>query len=137
LAIYSNREHGLKTQNKGVFLTSSTSCVTSKADQKFSKENLAYYGKVEDIIELNYYGNFKVTLFKCKWVNTTRDKGFRKDPLGLTCIKFSRLIHMEIMRSMIHILKLHKLKRYIMSMMRLIRIEQLTCRIWKKKIMIL
>jgi len=54
---------------------------------------LAYYGKLKDIIKLNYYGHFKVTLFKCKWVDTTRDKGFRKDLWGFTCINFSRLIH--------------------------------------------
>jgi len=54
---------------------------------------LAYYEKLEDIIELNYYGHFKVTLFKCKWADTTRERGFRKDPQGFTCINFSRLIH--------------------------------------------
>jgi len=54
---------------------------------------LAYYRKLEDIIELNYYGRFKVTLFKCKWADTTRDKGFRKHPWGFTFVNFSRLIH--------------------------------------------
>ena len=48
---------------------------------------------MEDIIELNYYGHFKVTLFKCNWANTIRDMGFRKDSWGFTCINFSRLIH--------------------------------------------
>jgi len=32
-------------------------------------------------------------LFKCKWADTTRDREFRKDPRGFTCINFSRLIH--------------------------------------------
>nr|XP_007140984.1 hypothetical protein PHAVU_008G157400g [Phaseolus vulgaris]ESW12978.1 hypothetical protein PHAVU_008G157400g [Phaseolus vulgaris] len=88
-----SREHDLKTQNCGVFLTSSTSCVVSGVDQNIRQANLAYYGKLEDIIELNYYGHFKVILFKCKWADTTRDCGLRKDPWGFTCINFSRLIH--------------------------------------------
>ena len=66
-----SREHGMKTQNSGVFLTSSTSCVASSADNNIREADLAYYGKLEDIIELNYYGKFKVTLFKCKWADTT------------------------------------------------------------------
>ena len=89
-----SREHGLKTQNSGVYLTSSTSCVASRADQNIREADLAYYGKLEDIIELNYYGRFKVTLFKCKWADTTRDRGLRKDPWGFTSINFSRLIQM-------------------------------------------
>jgi len=76
-----------------VFLTSSTSCVASGADQNIRQTYLAYYGKLEDIVELNYYGHFKVTLFKCKWADTTRDWRLRKDPWGFTCINFSRLIH--------------------------------------------
>jgi len=83
----------MKSQNSGVFLTSSTSCVASSVDNNIREANLAYYGKLEDIIELNYYGHFKITLFKCKWVNTTKDKGFKKDPWGFNCIIFSRLIH--------------------------------------------
>ncbi|WVZ26448.1 hypothetical protein V8G54_004992 [Vigna mungo] len=31
--------------------------------------DLSYYGKLEDIIELNYYGQFKVVLFKCKLIH--------------------------------------------------------------------
>ena len=76
-----------------MFLTSSTSCVASGVDQHIRQANLAYYGKLEDIIELNYYGHFKVILFKCKWADTTRDWGLRKDPWGFTYINFSRLIH--------------------------------------------
>ena len=88
-----SREKGKKTQNSGVFLTSSTSCVVSSADDNIRQANLAYYGKLKDIIQLNYYGHFKVTLFKCKWADTTKDRGFKKDPWGFNCINFSRLIH--------------------------------------------
>ena len=87
------REHGLKTQNSGVFLTSSTCCVASSLDGNIREADLAYYGTLEDIIELNYYGHFNVTLFKCKWADTTKDRGFKKDAWGFPSINFSRLIH--------------------------------------------
>ena len=66
-----SREQGLKTQNSGVFLMSNTSCGACSADINARQANLPYYGKLEDIIELNYYGKFWVVLFKCKWADTT------------------------------------------------------------------
>ncbi|OIT26536.1 hypothetical protein A4A49_41017 [Nicotiana attenuata] len=87
------QENGLTTQNNGVFLTSSTSCLASGADRNLRQADLPYYGKLEDIIELNYYGRFRVTLFKCKWADTTKDRGFRTDAWGFSSVNFSRLIH--------------------------------------------
>ncbi|KAJ1426161.1 putative transposase, Ptta/En/Spm, plant [Sesbania bispinosa] len=88
-----DRDEGLKTQNNGVFLTSNTLCVASSIDANVQQADLSYYGKLEDIIELNYYGLFKVVLFKCKWVDTTRERGFRKDAWQFTSVNFSRCIH--------------------------------------------
>ena len=87
------REEGLKTQNSGVFLTSNTSCVSSSVDGNLRQADLPYYGKLEDIIEINYYGRFSVILFKCKWADTTRDKGYKKDCWNFNCVNFDRLIH--------------------------------------------
>ncbi|XP_061359254.1 uncharacterized protein LOC133303366 [Gastrolobium bilobum] len=87
------REASLKTQNSGVFLTSNTSCVASSADPNLSRADLPYYEKLMDIIELNYYGFFKVILFKCKWADTTRDRGIRKDAWEFTSVNFSQCIH--------------------------------------------
>jgi len=87
------REEGLKTQNSGVFLTSNTSCVSSSVDGNLRQADLPYYGKLEDIIEINFYGHFKVTLFKCKWADTTRDRGYKKDNWNFNCVNFDRLIH--------------------------------------------
>lgn len=87
------REAGLKTQNSGVFLTSKTSCVSSSVDGNMRQADLPYYGKLEVIIEINYYGRFKVILFKCKWADTTRDRGYKKDRWNFNCVNFERLIH--------------------------------------------
>ena len=48
---------------------------------------------MEDIIEINYYGRFSVILYKCKWVDTTRDRGYKKDCWNFNCVNFDRLIH--------------------------------------------
>ena len=83
----------MKTQNSGVFLTSDTSCIASNADRNATQVELPYYGKLEDIIELNYYGRFMVVLFKCQWADTTQDRGFKIDVWKFNCVNFSRLIH--------------------------------------------
>ncbi|KAK4737515.1 hypothetical protein R3W88_001212 [Solanum pinnatisectum] len=73
-----SREEGLKTLNSGVFLTSKSSCVGRSVDGNLRQAELLYYGKLEDIIEINYNGRFKVVLFKCKWADTTRDRRYQK-----------------------------------------------------------
>ncbi|XP_060182958.1 uncharacterized protein LOC132612901 [Lycium barbarum] len=88
-----SREQGLKTQNSGVFLVSDTSCVASSADRYARQADLPYYGRLEDIIELNYYGRFRVVLFKCQWADTTRNRGFKSDVWKFNCVNFSKLIH--------------------------------------------
>ena len=65
----------------------------SSRDRNARVGAVPYYGKLVDIIELNYHGVFKVTLFKCQWANTTTHRGFRKDDLGFTSVNFSQQIH--------------------------------------------
>ncbi|CAA0817214.1 Unknown protein [Striga hermonthica] len=88
-----NREEGLKTQNSGVFLFAGTPSVASSRDVHGVVGDVAYYGKLIDIVELNYYGRFFVTLFKCIWANTTTSRGIRKDCFGFTEVNFSNRIH--------------------------------------------
>ena len=52
-----------------------------------------YYGKLVEIIVLNYNGEFFVPLFKCDWADTRGKRGKRLDSLGITSVNFSRLIH--------------------------------------------
>ena len=62
-------EHGRKTYNSGVCVKGSTS----------SEFEVDYYGKLEEIIELQYHSKHnKVFLFKCYWYDTT-DRKIRVD----------------------------------------------------------
>jgi len=62
--------HGRKTYNSGVCIKGSTS----------SEFEVDYYGRSEEVIELQYHSEQnKVFLFKCYWYDTT-DRGIRVDP---------------------------------------------------------
>ncbi|KAF3641743.1 hypothetical protein FXO37_22823 [Capsicum annuum] len=58
-----------------------------------TQAGLPYYGKLEDIIELKYYGQFRVVPYKFQWVDTTRNRGFKIDAWKFNCVNFSKLIH--------------------------------------------
>jgi hypothetical protein len=60
----------VSTYNSGVYVKGSTS----------SELEVNYYGRLEEVVELQYYSEQnRVFLFKCYWSDTT-DKGIRVDP---------------------------------------------------------
>jgi len=62
--------HGKKIYNNGVCVKGSTS----------SELEVEYYGRLEEVIELQYHSEQnRVFLFKCYWYDTT-DRGIRVDP---------------------------------------------------------
>jgi len=62
--------HGRKTYNNNVYIKGST-CSEFEVD---------YYGKLEEVVELQYHSEQnRVFLFKCYWYDTT-DRGIRVDP---------------------------------------------------------
>ncbi|XP_056695364.1 uncharacterized protein [Spinacia oleracea] len=71
-----DRDCRLLTQNSGIMV---------EADGE------AYYGKVKDIYELDYYGDYKVVFFRCHWIDIHR--GVRAYPNGGVCVNFSKLMH--------------------------------------------
>ena len=68
-----------KTQNSGVMV---------------EVEGGNYYGKLTNIIELEYYHGYKIVLFHCDWVDNRLYRGLKKDKYGFPLVNFSRpLIH--------------------------------------------
>ena len=75
----SNVEGNRKTQNSGV------SVVTEGGN--------TYYGVLTDIIELNYSGNIRHVLFKCKWVDDENRRGYKTDAFGFPMVNFTHSVH--------------------------------------------
>ncbi|XP_049371954.1 uncharacterized protein LOC125836844 [Solanum verrucosum] len=53
------RDARRKTQNSGVTLFASTTSFASSKDKNPTAADLTYYGRIVDIVELDYYSNFK------------------------------------------------------------------------------
>jgi len=79
------------TQNSGVMVVSKTESYASTSDNTPKSANITYYGRLNDIVELNYYEKFKVILFKCDWVDVTKGRGIKEDDLGFTLVNFTHL----------------------------------------------
>ncbi|XP_070046112.1 uncharacterized protein [Nicotiana tomentosiformis] len=78
------------TQNSGVMVVSKTENYASTSNNAPKSANITCYGRLNDIVELNYYEEFKVVLFKCDWVDVTKGRGVKEDDLGFTLVNFSR-----------------------------------------------
>ena len=52
-----------------------------------------YYGKLTQIIEVEYYDRNRYVLFKCDWANITRGRRYKVDEYGLTFVNFKNVIH--------------------------------------------
>ncbi|KAK5826759.1 hypothetical protein PVK06_021689 [Gossypium arboreum] len=76
------RERMRRTQNCGVVVNSSITSYASARDSNPVEGNVEYYGLLTDIIELDYYGRWKVVLFRCDWADVNTARGIKKDQLG-------------------------------------------------------
>ena len=88
-----------KTQNSGVTLIASTTSFVSSKDKNPIVADLTYYGRIVDIVELNYYNHFKVVLFKCDWYEV------EKDVYGLTYVYINKRFSKEepfVLASQVH-----------------------------------
>jgi hypothetical protein len=52
-----------------------------------------YYGKLTQIIEVEYYNRTRYVLFKCDWTENTRGRRYKLDKHGLTLVNFKNLVH--------------------------------------------
>nr|XP_009763828.1 PREDICTED: uncharacterized protein LOC104215671 isoform X2 [Nicotiana sylvestris] len=78
------RDARRKIQNSGVTLVALTTSFASSKDKNPVDANMTYYGRIVDIFELDYYGHFKVVLFKCDWYEV------EEDIYGLTYVYFNK-----------------------------------------------
>ena len=93
------RDARRKTQNSGVILIASATSFASSKDKNPIAADLTYYGRIVDIVELNYYSHFKVVLFKCDWYEV------EKDVYGLTYVYFNKRCSQEepfVLASQVH-----------------------------------
>lgn len=60
------------TQNSGVVLSAQTSSFSSSKDKNPIHAEIIYYGFINEIVELDYYGECKILLFKCDWIDVNR-----------------------------------------------------------------
>lgn len=81
------------TQNSGIVVVAKTSSYSHVKDSNPILGDVTYYGRLKEIIELDYMGRFNVVLFKCDWVDVTLGRGIKKDEWGFTLVNFSNLIH--------------------------------------------
>lgn len=75
----SNVEGNRKTQNSGVSVA--------------TEGGNTYYGVLTDIIELNYFGNIRHVLFKCKWVDAENRRGYKTDEFEFPMVNFTHSVH--------------------------------------------
>ena len=71
-----HHERYQKTRNSGVMV---------EADGQ------PYYERLTDIYQLDYYGAYKVVVFRCDWLDTNR--GLKTSRNGHAYVNFSKLIH--------------------------------------------
>ena len=85
---YHTKTHaeGKSTQCDGVAVLSETSSYASAKDKNPILGDVQYFGKVIEIVELNYANQGSVVLFKCEWV---KPPGIRVEYSGITEINFN------------------------------------------------
>ncbi|KAL4564765.1 hypothetical protein LXL04_028836 [Taraxacum kok-saghyz] len=62
-----SRDARCHTQNSGVSITALTPSFESSREKNPAVGNVDYYSRILDIVELDYWSQFKVVLFRCEW----------------------------------------------------------------------
>jgi hypothetical protein len=77
-----------------------------------------YYGKLTQIIEVEYYDRTKYILFKYDWADNTRNRGWKLDKHGLTLVNFKNLVHKGDQLLMSRMCSLPKSSKFFTSKMK-------------------
>ena len=86
------RELRLKTQNNGIMLKATTSSYSSAKDINPREGDVAYYGKLIDIVEYYYSHYHRYVLFKCEWIDNNSGL-IAQDEFGFTLVNFKHLLY--------------------------------------------
>ena len=87
-----NREFRLNTQNSGVMLKAMTSSYASARDVNPREGDVAYYGRVIDIVEVYYSHDRRFVLFKCEWIDNNNGL-ITDDEFDFTLVNFKHLLY--------------------------------------------
>jgi hypothetical protein len=82
-------ERKRKTQNSGVSVNAITSSFSNRRDENPILSDVAYFGALKNVIELDYGGDRRVVLFECDWVSN--GKRLKKDADGFLLANFSNV----------------------------------------------
>lgn len=82
-----DRDDTRQVQCSGVCVEADTMVVQGK-DKKIEHLSHTFYGVITNIWELDYC-NFRIPIFRCKWVDM--NKGIKVDDLGYTLVNLNRL----------------------------------------------
>jgi len=75
-------------QNSGMSVDSHSDHFCSASDDNLIKASMPYYGVIEDIWELDY-NEFRVSVFKCQWVNGNTE--VRQDKMEFTLVNLQKV----------------------------------------------
>ncbi|KAL5564960.1 hypothetical protein UlMin_028124 [Ulmus minor] len=86
---YNTSDHDSRstTQNSGVMVEAESLHMSTAKDKNPIYANMIYYGVIEDIWELNYT-QFKIPVFRCKWVDNKG--GVKVDENGFTLVDLNK-----------------------------------------------
>ena len=79
-------------QNSGVTVDADSDNFCSASDNNPIRASMHYFGVIEQIWELDYT-DFRVPVFKCKWINART--GVRQDEMGFTLVDFNKVGYMD------------------------------------------
>nr|KJB67116.1 hypothetical protein B456_010G175300 [Gossypium raimondii] len=88
------RERLRRTQNCGIVVNSAITSYASARDNNPVEGNVEYFGHLTDIIELDYYGKWKVVLFRGDWADVNTARGIKQD-------QFDKMPRRKILRGSI------------------------------------
>jgi len=79
-------------QNSGVIVDAHLDHFSSELDNNSIRASMPYFGVIQEIWEL-YYGEFRVHVFKCQWVNG--NVGVHQDKMGFTLVDLERVCYKD------------------------------------------